>query len=93
MLWWDTNWQRRISINITDPQPGLRVRVLLSQVLRPGFLYSDCKSAGEDIRIISADGVTALDFEIENWNASGESNIWVRLPDTSPPSSFDMYYK
>jgi len=46
-----------------------------------GFSYAGFESdGGYDLRITDSDGVTFLDHEIEDWNTSGTSHIWVRKP-------------
>jgi len=54
------------------------VAVRLSQNIT-GFLYSECAANGADIRFTDDEG-NLLPHEIETWNTSGESIVWVRLP-------------
>ena len=45
-----------------------------------GFRYRDFASgAGGDLRFAAADGLTALGYEVEEWNAGGTSYVWVKL--------------
>ncbi len=45
-----------------------------------GFSYQDCAADGADIAFTLEDGKTVLPREIEKWDTSGESLIWVRVP-------------
>ena len=55
-----------------------------------GFSYSDCKGdGGSDLSFVDADGV-ALAHEIDTWNASGESAVWVKIPVLTNNVSFVM---
>ena len=45
-----------------------------------GFSYAACKDGGADIAFTSADGNTVYDHEIDTWDPSGESTVWVRVP-------------
>ncbi len=49
-----------------------------------GFSYGDFASAsGGDLRFSSDDASRMLDFEIEAWDAEGESCVWVKVPELS----------
>ena len=54
-----------------------------------GFSYADCAPEGADLRFRLADG-TALRHEIDEWNPSGESIVWVLLPEMKRGSAFVM---
>jgi len=46
-----------------------------------GFHYKDlCYSDGRDLVFTTADGQTLLAYEIEHWDRTGESLIWVCVP-------------
>ena len=50
---------------------------------------------GQDIRFVDSDGVTVLAYEIEDWNESGDSYVWVDVPRIDGASNTDyiwMYY-
>ena len=48
----------------------------------PGFDYADCAGDdGYDLRFASEDLSMRLDFEVDTWNTSGESTVWVRIPE------------
>ena len=47
-----------------------------------GFLYSRAGSTGDDLAITDADGAP-LDYKAYDWNVSGESTLWIKLPTLS----------
>jgi len=71
---------------------GIPVLVKLSEGNPVGFKYSDCLSGGRDIRFFDADG-EPVPFEIDTWNTSGESLIWVKAPSIAKGTTFTMFYK
>ena len=46
---------------------------------RNKFDYSKCQTNGADLRFSNAEG-NLLSHEIDTWNASGESLVWVKVP-------------
>ena len=56
-----------------------------------GFSYADLQhtATGADLCFVDMDG-TGLPFEIDTWDASGESLIWVRLPSMTNGTEFVM---
>ena len=58
------------------------VPVRLSPTLFSGFNYSQCLGDGRDICFADADG-NLIPHEIDTWDTSGESLVWVRLPSYS----------
>ncbi len=55
------------------------VLVKISSETIPGFDYSPCAPNGADVRFAASDG-TLLAHEIDTWDPSGTSLVWVRLP-------------
>ena len=56
-----------------------------------GFRYSQANSNGGDLRFINKYG-EELKYEIANWNTSGESQVWVRVPSLRNDSNITMYW-
>ena len=59
------------------------------------FDYSQTRSAGEDLLFVDADNTTVLAHEIERWDESGTSYIWVKVPQINAWDGTDhiwMYY-
>ena len=56
------------------------------------FPYADCGEGGGTIRFADA-GENLLSHEIDTWNPSGESLIWVKLPSlASSDTTFTMFF-
>lgn len=88
------------SLTITVPDASAAQGVLLSDfpvLVRlseniPGFLYSDFMQAGGgDLAFVDSEG-NALPYEIDEWNVSGESLVWVKLPVFARGITFTAYY-
>lgn len=75
-----------------DPLSGVPVLVKLSEDSPVGFRYSDCATGGSDIRFLDVDS-NAIPFEIDTWDTSGESLIWVKVPSVVQGATFTMFYK
>ncbi len=75
--------QTRITFtNYTRTEPLTNFPVLISLGTNiPGFDYADFLSPdGGDLRVLSADGSTELNYEIDEWNPGGLSRVWVQVP-------------
>jgi len=80
-------YKRSISLNPATPQSDYQVKVELTT---SNFDYSHAKSDGSDLRFYDGSD-TQLSYWIENWNPSGTSTIWVKVPTASTNAIF-MYY-
>ena len=50
----------------------------------PGFNYSHfADPAGGDLRFTDSGGTRVIPYEIDQWNANGESTVWVQVPTLS----------
>ena len=96
--WWDTDWTKRRQLNFnnlaqaTDDLTDYPVLLKLQDGVN--IEYADTQANGEDLRFFDADG-TALAYEIEEWNESGTSYVWVRVPQIDKGTNADyitMYY-
>ncbi len=48
----------------------------------PGFAYADFASTnGIDLRFLNSDETAFLDFEFDTWDTSGDSTLWVKVPE------------
>ena len=56
-----------------------------------GFNYSACAAGGADLRFADAEG-NLLSCEIDTWNTSGESLVWVKVPSLSRSTRITAYY-
>ena len=70
---------------------GFPVLVRIAENSPSGFSYGDLqsKSTGADIAFVDMSG-NGLPFEIDTWNPSGTSLIWVRLPSMTNGTEFVM---
>ena len=49
-----------------------------------GFHYSDCAANdGTDLWFTDSDG-SLIPHEVDTWNTSGDSFVWVRIPEVTP---------
>ena len=68
------------------------VLVKISTADIPNFRYADClKPDGEDLRFSDEDG-NLLESEVDIWNPSGESLVWVNVPTLSSDTAIKAYY-
>lgn len=89
-------WQARRQISFNN---GMRSQALsdfpvLITLDATKIDYGLTQNDGGDLRFIDADG-TVLDYEIESWDESGTSRVWVRVPTIDASSNADfiwMYY-
>ena len=49
----------------------------------PGFHYADCAAGGADLSFRDASG-NALPYDVDTWDSSGTSYVWVLLPAVAP---------
>ena len=57
-----------------------------------GFNYEDCAADGSDIRFTDVDGIP-IPHEIDTWDRTGTSLIWVQIPKLSGTATeLTMYY-
>ena len=101
--WWTSAWTARRKVtfnNATSSSDLINFPVLVSlnaittDLHTANIDYSLTQDAGEDIRFVDYDG-NALDYEIESWNESATSTVWVETPSIEGSTStqyFWMYY-
>lgn len=71
---------------------NLPVPVRLSESIS-NFYYSDVTQTGSSKDLLFVDGEgTQLPYEIEKWDGSGESIVWVRVPTWTSSGHIYMYY-
>ena len=75
----------------SEPLSDFPVLVRIAENSPSGFSYDDLKSksTGADLAFIDMSG-NGLPFEIDTWNPSGESLIWVKLPSMQNGTEFVM---
>jgi len=96
--WWSRWWRHRTRVTIdsrgvTDALGNFPMLVRLND---ERVDYSETQDTGADIRIVSEDGKLVLSHEIELWDESGSSDLWVRFPEVpaegSPSPVFYIYF-
>ena len=71
---------------------NFQVLVRLSETRQNKFHYADCAENGADIRFTMPDG-SLLVHEIDTWNTSGDSLVWVNISNLTAATKFRMYWK
>lgn len=97
--WWNSSWQYRMLINITDVSNTTLTdyQVLITLDIKI-FNYSKANVEGSDIRFtfynFSSNNESKLPYWIEEWNVSGESKIWVNIAEipANGTARIYMYY-
>lgn len=99
--WSNPNWQYRQQLVFNNAASGTNlneVAVLVKLHASAGDAiqidYSATQNGGEDLRFTDPDG-TELAYEIEQWDESGYSYVWVKVPQIDAGSTTDsifMYY-
>ena len=74
-----------------SPLTNFPVLVKLAADSPSGFSYNHCAANGSDLRFADSEG-NLIPHEIDTWNASGESLVWVGLPVLTNNACFTMYY-
>gem|GEM_PF-2490722 len=96
LVWWDNNYLKRIPIilNNKDQPTAFTDLPVMIKLNTSRISYSDILAGGADIRFTLDDHTTALKYEIESWNSSGDSFIWVKIPSmaASADKIIYMYY-
>ncbi|MCA9081376.1 MAG: DUF2341 domain-containing protein, partial [Planctomycetaceae bacterium] len=97
MTGWDAvGWTHRMQLTFDNATraENLADFVVLVKLDVTRISYDVTQDQGQDLRFYDADG-TLLDHEIERWNESGTSYVWVRIPQIDAASASDsiwMYY-
>ena len=68
------------------------VLVRVSENSPSGFHYADCRREnGDDLRFADSDG-NLLASEVDTWNPSGTSLVWVQVPSLTASTKITAYY-
>jgi hypothetical protein len=94
--WWSAggNWsyRKKLTFNNIAQAENLTNFPVMVKLTTSSFTYSDAKADGTDLRFIDSDNSTELKYEIERWNSSGDSIIWVKIPQINGSSNTDFIY-
>lgn len=58
----------------------------------PDFLYGQLKVGAADLRFLNESETMELNYELDNWNTNGTSQIWVQVPQFTNNCSIWMYW-
>lgn len=96
--WYNTNWSYRKKINFDNTLANLGITtenlvnfVVLLKLNSNNIDYSKTLDQGQDIRFTDPDG-TLLPHEIEKWDETGNSFVWVKVPQIDQNSNADYIY-
>jgi len=93
-----TVWKKRMQLTFDNSgqAENLANFPVLVKLTTSRITYADVgKADGTDLRFVDTNHVTELKYHIEKWNSSGDSFIWVKVPQIDASSSTDymwMYY-
>ncbi len=94
----DNEWSRKRQLtfdNFAQAENLLDFPVLVKLVDGVNIDYSRTQNAGQDLRFYDSNQLTLLPHQIEKWDESGTSYVWVKVPQIDALSSTDsiwMYY-
>ena len=80
--WWNTSFANRIQITfstsgLAENLTNFPVLIMLNSTR---IDYTKTNDSGKDIRFVDADNTTKLPYEIEIWNETNQSFVWVNIP-------------
>lgn len=91
--WWNPAWTRRRELHVDGSSLAEDIGAVVVPVrLAPNILdFAAIHSEGDDIRFVLDGG--PLPYEIEHWDAEGESLLWLSLPElTTDGTVLHLYY-
>ncbi len=95
VAWWNSDWGQRRCLDVTNNEATTLTDFQVSFAVDTATAIADARmnATGDDIRFVSADGATVLDYWIEGPIDDAATTIWVQT-DTLPSglSSICMYY-
>ena len=97
VAWYNISWgyRRKITFDNSAQAENLTNFPVLVKLDSTKIDYSNTQDSGQDIRFTDSDGTTLLSYEIEEWNETATSSIWVKVPQIDASSNTDhiyMYY-
>lgn len=93
--WFNNQWTMRQKVTFNNGSGTvLTNQAVLVTLDGTKIDYTKTLDNGQDLRFIDGNGAL-LDYEIESWNETGTSRVWVRVPQIDAASNTDfvwMYY-
>lgn len=99
VAWWNASWsyRKKLTFDNLNQAENLSNFPVLVKLTTSRITYGDVgKSDGTDLRFLDSDNSATLKYEIERWNDTGDSFIWVKAPQINSSTNLDfiyMYYK
>lgn len=95
--WWSEggswSYRKKLVFDNSDQTENLTDFPVMVKLTPTRINYSDVGNAdGTDLRFIDSDNSTELKYHIEEWNSSGDSIIWVKVPQIDGSSNIDFIY-
>ncbi|TAK05055.1 DUF2341 domain-containing protein [Patescibacteria group bacterium] len=92
--WYDTSlkYRRKITFDNSGQAENLTNFPVLVALNSSRVDYANTQNSGQDIRFTDSDGVTLLPYEIEKWDETSTSTVWVKVPQIASSSSTDHIY-
>ena len=91
--WYDTDWQYRREITITNPAGTALTSFQVQIKLDNSFDYTKAEIDGNDILFTEDDGITPIPSWIEYWDNPDSAGIWIKVPDIPvTQGTVFMYY-
>lgn len=93
---WAAGWEFKREISIANSGGRVTNAAVLIQINSSDFDYAKTKADGADIRFSAAKNLkgSGLNYWIEQWNDSGLTRIWVKVPELKAKGqlTINMYY-
>ncbi len=95
--WWSSSWlyREKFTFDNSASTDNLTNFPVLITVNSTRINYAHTQDAGQDIRFVEPASGVSLSYEIEKWDETGNSYIWVNVPQVDAGSNTDyiwMYY-
>ncbi len=92
--WYNASWssRRKITFDNSSQAENLTNFVVMVKLDSTRVDYAKTQGSGQDIRFTDSDGTTLLSYEIEKWDESGTSTVWVEVPQIDASSATDYIY-
>lgn len=93
--WFNSQWTMRQRLTFNNGSGAVLTNQAVLITLNGSTIdYGKTLNNGQDLRFVDGDGAL-LDYEIESWDESGTSRVWVLVPQIDSVSNTDfvwMYY-
>ena len=92
--WWNTDWEYRqkLTFDNSGQSENLVNFPVLVKLDSTNIDYGKTQDGGQDIRFVDSNDSTVLSHEIEEWDETGDSWVWVNVPQIEASSSTDYIY-